>query len=97
MIDPRYATAGSVYSIIFTPYGTGPQRNTLVVKIETSAPVRGVKKAFALAGRNIVLDASQLRPGQVPVVGGSYSGTIRLEPRDGLLAPTLITASKRLR
>lgn len=97
MVDSTQATPGSRYAIVFVPYGSGPggPKVSLVVRISSSDPVGSVKKRFALAGKNALLDVRGLPPGDYPSTGGSYTGTVVLQQEGSVLVPRLVSAKRK--
>jgi hypothetical protein len=98
MVDPKLADAGSKYSVVFVPYGDGPGTGSggrLVIKVSESRPATDVVKPYAFAGRNVLADSSKLAAGSRITKGGTYSGTLVLVQKGGLLVPQLIEATKK--
>ena len=52
MIDADAATAGSLYDILFVPYGLGPAgaSNRLVIAVKQSKPAAGGREAIRVRG-----------------------------------------------
>ena len=90
-IEPSKAGASDSYTVSFAPYGYGPggARRSLVVRVNRSTPVGKPKRPYPFQGRNVMLDTSGITVGRVIEVGGTYSGTIVLVPKDGMLVPSL--------
>lgn len=93
-IDSTKAQAGSKYSIVFSPFGTGPGSagpgTGLVIRISESRPAADVEQPFDFTGRNVLVDTSRLPSGQTIDEGGTYDGTLELIESGGLLAPYLV-------
>ncbi len=88
MLDPSAADAGSAYGIEFEVYGWGPEQDTLVIYVSSSAAVDEGGTTFDFAEENVVVvaDADSL---DMVREGGSYSGTLVLVEREGVLVPEL--------
>ncbi|MDO8986849.1 MAG: hypothetical protein Q7V14_01315 [Coriobacteriia bacterium] len=88
MLDPNVAKAGTTYSIVFKPYGTGPQSGglTIAAMVVTAKLQDPGAKAPDLTGRNVLLVLSD---GEVVESGGSYRATLTLTERGETLLPVV--------
>lgn len=90
MIQPSKLPADARYTIVFSPYGYGPQRNgqpSLAVYLDTCVPANDSAKRLDLEGRNLL---AAVLAGENPVrVGGAYSGVLTFRPQGDLLMPVI--------
>ncbi len=95
MLEPKMATAGSVYLITFAPYGLGPSDEAqpqLVIRIISSTPRGTVAKPYQWANTNALVNLAPDSAGKV-TKGGEYQAVLTLKDLENLLVPELSQVS----